>query len=142
MTTPVDPNSADHAAACNLLSEILRNAFWHVGYHELELAKAHRKAAAVHALLQRCDLLTNLTEARKTYDAMDDVDDPRSVDELARTMLVEAADTIEHHEQTLRESHTKLAHAKALLQRTNFHISLTDLEDYAKRQLNERDNAA
>jgi hypothetical protein len=133
---PLDVQPDPNDAAVSLLRKILADAFWRIVYHEAELTNAHRKVAVVSAFLERAGMPIDLKDARKVYDAMEDPDEPRDVHEFAAALLVEAENGIEHHETNLADSHTTLAHAKALMQRAKLNLSLADIEATARARLN------
>ena len=127
------PNAAGIDA---IVSDVLRQAFWSIAYHEAELPKAHRKIANTNALLQRANLLLELTEARKIVDAMDDEEDARNVQQFAASLLIDAAESVRYHETNQTIGHTKLAHAKALMRRCGLDLPLHDLEAKARERAN------
>ena len=112
----------------------VEDAFWQVGYHEMELVKARRQLALAQELIERGSFNIDVEPAEDR----NDLDDRNfeNVDQYAQAILDDAEGSVRHHEEELRAAHNDLALAKIMLGRGNYtEINLDDVQKATAERL-------
>lgn len=123
----------------DLVRDFVERALWDIGYHEGELAKDYKKAAAARALIARGDFGTVQEcvdlHAREGDDEPDGLETPR---DYIQYWLGDCLDC-SWHENQMRDAYARLAAGSALLQRTGLdrEISIDELKAEVRKRLDE-----
>jgi len=106
--------------------EIMRDALWHIAYHEHELPKAIAELEYAKALMRRA----NIDMIAERADINDDGDKlAKNITQFALQFYDEKDGDVEHHEERLREAYRNVGFAKTLLMRGNYtEIDLKEIE--------------
>lgn len=123
---PVDSEAA-------FARELIRNAVWSVLYHEAALPKAHRTVAVIRIAIEQGFSEIDLDKIEANEEA--DPDAAKTAVEYMTACMQEALNSIDYHEEELRDAHRTLGFAKAVIMRGSYEIDLDEIKAEVAKEL-------
>ena len=113
--------------AVSFVREIVRQAMWDIAYHEHALPKAQQELEYAKTMMKRGGFNEDATPADLTEDG--DHFKFKNVTQFALSFFEGTSDSVEHHEEGLRDGYRALAFAKMMLLRGSYtEIDLKEIE--------------
>jgi hypothetical protein len=109
-----------------LLRKLLRDALWHIDYHEGELKLMINRIEFARKLLKRAGFDPDVVTADHSRD--DDEIPCTNLEEFAYSILGDRLSSLVYHEEQLRNAHNDLALAKILMSRTGLNIPIEEVQ--------------
>lgn len=123
MTTGMSLPKAD--SDVEFLRALAEQALRSIDYDENSLARAHKTVAVIKAVIAKGFSHLDLSDIDADSEDADDFvdrDNAETPEEFIRACWANALGEVKYHEQSLRDSHVKLAIVVAIIKRGNYDI--------------------
>jgi hypothetical protein len=115
------------------ISDIMKDAFWGVFYHEGELRSCHKRLA----IAKSAAAMAGVDVSKITADDYHEEEQTNAI-EFIEQAVADVLNSIKWQEQQLCEAHANVALAKAMILRGKFDIDIEQVEAKAKKRYEEK----